>query len=246
MLLIKNGKYIMNNCFSRDQSKTFTSLSISPAIKVPKAAITAQPSPEHYPELALFKLHIGQKGGGQAKLYTGCKTQVFVYKTIFFGFSALFAFLGFLTVSLPSALGCGWLGSCFVLKSILMGWCFSLSAIAFTLGYKLSTEKEAVNYQVKKSLAYAAKIYAHKRARMGIPRLFIFFGVAQGQVSALKQMYQEIIEKIHDKKDETMHLISRISGSPIDSKKQEHLYNQAIEELRDKLNQLNHTFRKAL
>lgn len=213
--------------------------------KIPKVAIAARPIEKHYPELALFKHHIEQKGGGQARLYTRRKTQVFVYRSIFLGFAAVFAFLGILSATIPSALGCGWIGSCFLLKSILMTFCFSLSAMAFTMGYKLRTGKEAISHQVKKSLAYAAKIYAHKKARMGVQRFFFFLGADQRQVLALKQMYQEVCEKIHDKKDETMHLISRISGSPIDANKQEHLYNQAIEELRDKLNQLNQAFRNA-
>lgn len=240
----------MQNYASHEDSKTIPFVFLQPtasAPQIPKHVFTAQPAlaNRNYAELDLFKEQLAQRGGGTAKLYSRRKTQVFVYKSIFFGFAALFTFLGFLSASISSAVGCGLLGSCFIFKGFLMACSFSLAATSFSIAYKLRTEKEAVMHQVKKSLTYASKIYTHKRLRLGAKRFFAFFGADQRQVATLKQMYQEVHEKIHEKKEETLHLFNRIAASSLDAHRQELLFNQAIEELRDQLNRLNHSFRHA-
>lgn len=218
--------------------------------QVSKHLFTANPpfAKERYGDLDLFRERMTEsKAGFHHQPYTNNKKNTLFYKTIFLGFSALFFILGVTTMATPSALGCGFFfSSCSFLKGMIVTICTSLSLASLTVGLRLKPEKEAIIYCVRKTKAQAAAIYARKQIRMGIKSMFAFIGENRHKAIALKQMYEEVCDKIHDKKEETAHLVHRIAtAETLDPQEKEALLNQAIEELNDKLQYLTHTFRHA-
>jgi hypothetical protein len=110
----------------------------------------------------------------------------------------------------------------------------------------LKAEKEAVALYVRKTKAHVTAIYTRKKMRMGLKPFLAFFGPDRQKATMLRQAYDEVIDKINNKKDETLHLVHRIAtAETLDNAEKEDLLNQAIEEFNDKLQMLVHNFRHA-
>lgn len=203
---------------------------------------------QRYADLDLFRQQVEEsKAGLHHQPYTNRKKQTGRYKWVFLGFSLLFFVFALVTIGIPSAIGCGFFfSSCTLLKGIIVTISTTLSLSALLMGLSLRAEKEAIASLVGKAKAHLTAIYARKQTRMGIRGFFSLIGAHRHAAIALRQMYREIHDLINDKKEETLHLVSRIAtAETLHDQEKEDLLNQAIEELHDKLQHILHGFRHA-
>jgi hypothetical protein len=202
---------------------------------------------QRYHELDIFKHQIEQsKAGLHHQPYTLNKRSVLVYKCIFFGLAVLFATLCLITMSMPILKSWGFFSfsSVTLVRSVLISLCSLLSISSFAMGFTLRSEREAVLRCVQKAKATVSRIYARKRVRMGVKRFVAFFGPYRRLALSMRQSYHEVVDKINDKKEESLHLVHRIAtAETLSPAQKEELLNQAIEELQDKLLFATHTFR---
>lgn len=202
--------------------------------------------PQRYDELDIFRQQIEEsKAGLHHKPYTQNKKSVFIYRCIFLGIAIVFFSLAIAAFSLPSTFHTGLLfGTLTTVKNVVISICFMLSAAALSLGITLQAEKEAVYQCVRRAKAHLERIYGRKSLKLGLKRFINLFGKQRLQTQALRQMYQESLDKINDKKEETLHLVQRIAtAETLEAAEKESLLNQAVEELNEKLLILTHTFR---
>lgn len=83
--------------------------------------------------------------------YATKKWQNTLYRAIFFGFSLLFIALGLMIFFKTTNPICGlYFGNCSLIKNGVNFFCALLATGAFTLGYKIHPEKEAIKHLVKK------------------------------------------------------------------------------------------------
>ena len=84
-------------------------------------------------------------------VYARTKWQNAIYRGIFFAFSFLFIVLGLMIFFKTTNPICSiYFGNCSLIKNWVNLFCVLLSAGAFTLGYKIHPEKEAIKHLVKK------------------------------------------------------------------------------------------------
>jgi hypothetical protein len=247
----------MSHLFSSNESdhqNFFHALNLQNSRGMPQISkhfFTAKPSfvQQRYADLDIFRQQIQEsKAGLHHQPYTMNRRSTTLYKSIFLGFAVLFFILGVTAMAIPSALGCGFFfSSCTLVKGVIVTFCTFLSLSSLTLGLKLRAEKEAIAYYVRKTKAHVATIYARKQVRMGIKSVFALIGPRRQKAAALKQMYDEACDKMNDKKEETLHLVQRIStAETLDKQEKEALLNQAIEEFSEKLQLLTQTFRHSM
>lgn len=198
-----------------------------------------------YTELEIFRQQIEENQEGlHHQPYTANRSTVRLYKAIFFGFAFLFAFLGLFVVMMTSSLAYSFLNYSFVFKSLVATFCGTLALAALTLAMTMRAERETIRHYVRLARSNLAKVYARKRMNLGFKTYLFNFGKNQKQAAALRQMYHDACDKIHERKEEVLHLVNRIAGTQsLDSKTKELLFNQAICELNDKLTLLTHTFK---
>ncbi len=119
-----------------------------------------------------------------------------------------------------------------------------LSFCAFIMGLAICPEREAVAKVMKDSKLIVQTIYKRKRSRMGIKRFFSLFGPNRRMAIDLRHAYHETVDRMNDKKEATLQLLYRISTARTLAKaEKEDLFNQAIEELQEKMLSLTHSFR---
>jgi hypothetical protein len=198
-----------------------------------------------YTELELFRQQIElNQEGLHHQPYTANKSGVKIYKSIFYGFACLFIFLGLFVMATTSTFTYAFFNFTVVLKTFITLICALLALASLIMAITLRTEREAVIYYSRSAKANLAKLYARKKAKLGIKRFLAFLGHPLQEANALKQMYHEAYDKINERKEETLHLVDRInSTSSIDIQTKETLYNQAVAEFNDKLTLLVHTFK---
>lgn len=217
--------------------------------QVPRHLFTATSnlSRRDYTELGIFKQQIEQNQEGlHHQPYTANRSNIMLYKSIFFAFAALFAVLGVLVIATTSSLHHVFFNFSMVFKSLIVLGCGALSLTSFFMALGMRTEREAVRHYVRMARGNLAKIYAQKRLKSGTTGFFACFGENQRKVIALKQMYHDARDKINERKEEAMHLVNRIATTQaLDAKTKEMLYNQAIAEFNEKLTLLTHTFKHA-
>lgn len=201
---------------------------------------------QRYVDLDLFRQQVEEsKAGLHHQPYTNKKKETARYKGIFYGFAFLFFMLTVITIAIPSAIGCGFLfSSCTFLKAIIVTISTTFFLSSLLLALSLKAEKEAIVSLLKKAKAHLAAIHARKQIRMGIKGSFPLFGKHRKAAIGLRQTYQETLDLLNDKKEETLHLVHRIgTAETLPEQEKEDLLNQAIEELHDKLQHIVHQFR---
>jgi len=201
---------------------------------------------QRYADLDLFRQQVEEsKAGLHHQPYTSRKKHTARYKGAFFGLAFLFFLFTVVTMAIPSAVGCGFLfSSCTVLKSIIVTISTTLSLASFLMALSLKAEKEAIVSLVRKARTHLAAIRARKQIRMGIRGSFPLFGKHRHAAMGLRQAYQEMLDGINDRAEETLHLVHRIAtAETLPAQEKEDLLNQAIEELHDKLQHMIHGFR---
>lgn len=204
------------------------------------------PYHERYNDLESFRQQIEEsKAGFHHRPYTSHKKSVGVYRSIFCAISLLFIFLGLSAFSLPSIIHTGLLfGTLTTAKGVIIGLCSLFSIASLTIGLMMQAEKEAVVSCVKGAKKQIARIYRRKGLKLSWERPLLFSRPKRLQAKLLRQSYREKLDKIDDKKDETLHLVHRITtAETLNLSEKESLLNQAIEELGEKLQSLIHSFK---
>ena len=204
----------------------------------PLFRVTPPKSLSPYRELALFKQQVEiEKIGFHDQPYHTHKKNVLTYQLIFMGLGALFLVLDAMIISQKMSWAYTiYFNNWFVGKSLLCVFCTCFSLASFAIGYSLRIEKEAVHYYYKKARQKLSQAYARKRIGFGFAALF-GFGSQSRVLAELKSSYKEAKVKLSEYKEEALHLLDRIAYSPTLSQlEKERLFNQAILELKDKLN----------
>lgn len=84
-------------------------------------------------------------------LYATKKRQNILYRFLFFGFGILFLILGILIFFKTTNAACGlFFGNCSVIKNCVDGVCLLFSSVAFTVGYIIHPEKDAIHHLVSR------------------------------------------------------------------------------------------------
>lgn len=231
------------------QSNPFQCLNFKEIQKIPKHVIRGKIAyaRQRFQDLDLFMKQIeGAKAGVVNQPYTYNKRNIFWYRVIFIAFALLFFTLALTSMSLTTTIGCGiFFSSCNLLKSSVFCVCVLLTFCSFLMAFSLSAERDAAIQCSKKAKAILSTIYKRKKSRLGLGRWALFTSQRQ-QAITLKHLYDDAYDRIHDKREATLHLLHRISTTPsLQKEERETLLNQAIEELNDKLIALNHEFRHA-
>jgi len=238
-----------NTPFFQDVTMKLTP-SLADLPKIPKHLINAQLSwtRPRFSDLDSFRQEIEQsKAGLHHQPYTNNKKSVFHYRLTFFFLALLFAFLGFLAMKLSSIAGNAlFIPTTSFVKGGICTICFLLSTCSFAIALAIRAERETILQCIRKAKAMLSAIYARKRLRIGMKRFFAFYGQHGKIAVALKHAYDEALDRINNKKDEALHLIHRIAtATTLNMDEKEALFNQAAEELNEKLMTLTHTFRQA-
>lgn len=193
-----------------------------------------------YPELHLFKSQIELDGNGPLhKPYSSAKASVLLYRAIFLSIGVLYFFLGIFLYSKSLTWTCSLLfGSSFLVKALLCSVCAASSLYCIVLGFLLKPEREAVKKVYRQSKARLLSTFERKALSHGIKGYYLY-GKEYRRALALRQTYNEAAEKMHEHKDEANLLVQRIAGSnTFDEAQKEELFNQAILELKDKLDNI--------
>lgn len=244
----------MNDFLHSNKNKNFINpLSLQPSDGIPQISakrLVVKPFfiQQRFADLNSFRQEIEQsKAGLHHQPFTSNKRNTKFYKTVFFGFAAIFFVLGMTTATIPLAFSYYFFGAHVFLKGIIVSICSILSLTALTMGLRLKPEKEAISHCVRRTKNRITAIYARKKIQAGIKSIFAFIGPNRLKAAALRQMYQETLDRINDKSEETLHLAHRIgTAETLNLLEKEDLLNQAIEEFNEKLHGLVQSFKHAM
>ena len=155
-----------------------------------------------YPELNYFRKEINDLSLHHA--YLLFKKRAFLYQCIFIGFCCLFAFLG-ATILLKTS---NWISSFYfgngdLAKIIAYSISFTSSGFALWVGLNVRPEKEAVKHVASMVEENMAKIYSQKHIKCSSNHAVKQH--REQEIISFKKIYQDTLDKIHDKKEKTLH-----------------------------------------
>lgn len=218
----------------RNQSKASGSF---PAIKLYR-------DNKNYSELNLFRQQVAIDSATPL-LYSNAKKKLFTYKLIFMGLSAFFFFLAACLWwhSVPFATGMLSISESTLLKNMLGAICACFGGAAFFITALLRTDREAASHLMRKARHQITRHYARKKVELGVTRL-LNFGKAYTTAVSLKGAYREALGTVNDHHNEILQLFDHISSSSgMTNRTREHLYNQALCELNQKLHRVVESFK---
>lgn len=198
-----------------------------------------------YSELHLFKHQIEMDTSGPLfQPYSVAKSSAKFYRIIFLSLGLLYLLLGAVIYFKSLTWTCGLIfGKPSLVKTVICGFCGFAAFSSIFLGFLIKTEREAVKRAFRQAKKQIGKIYERKVIKLGIKRFF-YFGQGYQTYLALKQIHHDALEKLHEYKEDALHLVDRIANSDsADVNMKEMLYNQAISELKDKMELVIKTFR---
>lgn len=229
-----------------DQTNETTSFNKSSLLKLYKNSKKTEAQPhfraklalkkKHYPELEVFRIHLeDEQNDGHPDFYTESNQKLFRYRLIFLSFSILFLFLTGIVLSFSSNWSYSFLvDSSIKAKTLISIITTSLSMAAMGCAYFPSSLHEATRHVVNKAKRSLQYIYEKQRIQNGIDATFLW-GTRYRKSCALRHVYQGLLNKIHEKGEDTYHLLQKITKTTqMSQKAKERLYNQALSELHDK------------
>ncbi len=185
-----------------------------------------------YPELKDFKEQQIQED----PLYTDKKKKVIRYRYVFFFFGIIFVAFGIYIFSKSSI----WIMS--GIKPIVCLITFLLGIAAITVGLILRYEKEAVREIYHKALDQLFRYYVERKGNVDRNHELPFTELLKRKF-ALKNPYLAAKAKMRTLEIQSLNLMDRICAANIDLDTKEKLFNQALHELRDKLNHVLHDYK---
>lgn len=195
---------------------------------------------QNYPLLYSFKQEIElEKNSPENRPYTYMRPSIMYYRIVFLTIGVVYFILAFILMSKSLNWTCSLLfGSSVAVKTPLLMICGAVSTISIYYGLFISTEREAVKMAVSK---------AKKKLNRLIGRKFSFYMFTSifhdEQSDALYHQWSKVFDKLDSLQIECIHLVDRIVKSEsLEEHQKEELLNQAIIELRFKLESTIDTF----
>jgi hypothetical protein len=195
---------------------------------------------EEYPLLHLFKKEVEvDKHSPKNKPYTHHKASILIYRTIFLTIGITYFILASIIYSKSLYWTCALIfGSSIAVKSVLLMVCGFISFISFIIGYYITPEKESVKHIVRNAKKKIKQIYRYKM-RHTLPGIIIISEEQKLRAAALNQELDHAMETLHRYQEEGFHLVAQIAKTnSLDNDQKEELFNQAMIELRIKLERL--------
>lgn len=185
-----------------------------------------------YEELNEFKLQIEDV----IKPYHVHKRNAINYRLIFWLIGLVFINLMFITYFQNTNWFCGlYFFNCSFMRLSLSGICGIFAIAALTLGIHIRAEREAVGQLLRKVKQKITLIYSQQCSKRGLRRFLSLFKACP-QIAGVKRAYHDAIEKIHEIKEHTLHLMYHIvQARGLDRTSKEQLLNQALLEMQDRL-----------
>lgn len=170
-------------------------------------------------------------------IYSKKKAEHKVYQNIFWGLALLFFVLAMLVYSKST----NWTSTVYFqdasfVKTFVYSFSFLLSVTAFAAGYFLKPEREAIKGVVAQFEKCLKILYKKQLAE--INWFYSWYGNGYAQKTTFKEGYQQVLLKVKEYKDTTLHLLEKIDRSPYDLSVKEKLINQAIFDLQEELNSI--------
>jgi hypothetical protein len=243
---MNNNQTLPLTILTPDNSRTFR-INLTPKNK---KTISAQfraklaPNNIHYLELELFKQRLqGDQATSSHHTYVASYDKVRWYRSIFFAFGIVFLILSALIYYQNLVFFAGLLGTITnSTKNILAVFPLALALASISMGYSLCIAKEASGSLAEKAKRKLTRSYARKRIKLGFHG-FAFLKNDMGKQSALKHQYMEALDLIIEQHDETLHLLQKIQKyTLVDPCYRELLFNQALAEMNDRLQNILNTF----
>ncbi|MBA3602687.1 MAG: hypothetical protein H0W50_03400 [Parachlamydiaceae bacterium] len=243
---MQNNQTLPLTILSPNNSRTFH-INLAPKHK---RSISAQfraklaPNNIHYLELELFKQRLqGDQATSSHHTYLASYDRVRWYRSVFFAFGIVFLGLSVLIFHQKLVFFAGLFGGISTAtKNILASFPLLLALVSIGMGYSLCIAKEASGTLAEKAKRKLIRSYARKRIKQGFHG-FAFLKNDMGKQSVLKHQYIEALDLITEQHDETLHLLQKIQKyTLIDPCYRELLFNQALAEMNDRMQNIVTTF----
>lgn len=194
---------------------------------------------DRFPELDLFRQQLGKDVARELIPYTIRKNSVMIYRAIFALVGVMFFVLAYLVHSMiPTATCHLFFHNCFILQSALKFFCVTGALGAFTFSVYLRAEFEAWKKIVGKAKNRLANSYAEKQIRL---ERYPFQAYNEQRLARkkLEENHEKASQALRLKGQETKHLLIKIGSTrKISSIDREKLFNQALAELQEEIDQL--------
>jgi len=177
--------------------------------------------------------------------FTARKRVAQIYTVIFYAISSILLFLSlFVFLSSPNWFYAMYVGHSWLIKALVGSFGVSLAAAAAAVAFHLRAENEAMIHLSSRIRRRLRQIYWLKATALSRQS-----GVDSNDTALrlkhLKAAYQDAKAQIDDSKDETNILLRQISrASFVNCKGKEELFNQALNELDNQLQQIMSAFRE--
>ena len=191
----------------------------------------------NFKELNSFKHKVNtEKLGPIHKPYTAYKRRAWIYRAIFSFFCLVFLVLEYFlykhTLSWTASLV---FGNQTAIKGFVHFFCLGLSGGAGYMAIRMEPEKEAARELVRWTKRQILLIYRKHHIRYNV-KAFLAFGESWRKKAAFKHQLSETYHAVANQQLETWHLFERIfETKALDPATKETLLNQAICELKEKL-----------
>jgi hypothetical protein len=231
------------------QDYSFPSPSVWVQVKEPSALSSYFSFPKNSPsfrELNVFRSQMNTFEDCKYGPYALFKKKTLIYKSIFIALAAFFLILGTFILSKPLFWSFPLLSGarCLMIKYFLGFMCFGITSFIYRVQIHMQPETEATSHFLQHYRSQLAKIYRRKKLELGFS-IFMSFISSSPQYTHLQQDYQTVMHDIQDDQEEIFFLFDKIRRSPyLNYQSRELLYNQAILELKQKLNHNLETFRQ--
>lgn len=197
---------------------------------------------QQYPLLDNFKQEIEiNKNSPENRPYSYLKPSILFYRIVFLTIGVVYFILASILLSKSLNWTCSLMfGSSLAVKTTLLIICGGVSLTSLYYGLFISAERETVRLTIRHAKKKLKKLYSSQ---------FSFFKRlmdSNEQTEKSGQIYQQlskIMEQLDRLQAECIHLVDRISKSEsMGEDQKEELFNQAIIELRFKLESMIETF----
>lgn len=198
-----------------------------------------------YAELDLFRNKVdAERVGPQHRPYQLYRERIRTYRGIFIFIGLIFAFFCIAIYSKSITWAHPYLfEDARLVKTMVSSFCATLSCFAFGIAYKISPEFEAILTLKKRAKTACRGLYRSQLNALGIHRI-LPQGEYQPKIQSLKHHFKQGMIAINASYSITHQLMITIRSNPnLDAKTKTRLYNQAIFEFSDALDQILHDFR---
>lgn len=230
---------------NRHLKKSESTLPLTSISFFESSKVTPIPNKDRYRELTQFRQLVKDEGVNSLYSFEKHQKTARLYRNIFFGFTLLFFTLMLLIFFQKTTVFYSlFFGNSWMTKMILITLCGSVALLSMFMSTKIRAEKEAIQYLFRQTKNRLKRIYAIKCARIGWKRFLVYLHI-HPQATAVIEAYYEAADNVHEAKEAAFSLIEQIlNRGELEILQKKSLVNQVIEELKDKLNSIIHTFRK--